>query len=70
MSDIKLLAKNISTAGQLAKVLSQLPPDTELYPFGSEMTSLVYKPSEEKAYIDEDFSYLSEEDTEALKDQM
>ncbi len=70
MSDIKLLAKNISTVGQLAKALSQLPPDTALYPFGSEMTSLIYKPGEEMAYIDDDFCYLSEEDAKALKDQM
>lgn len=36
MSDIQLLLKNINTTGQLAKALSQLPPETTIQPFGSE----------------------------------
>ena len=66
MNDIQLLVKNIKTTGQLAKALSQLPPDTELFPFGSESCLLIYKKSTETAYIDEDFSFLSDEDLEEL----
>ena len=69
MSDVKLLLKNISTTGQLAKALSQLPPDTVIYPFGSDSCRLIYKESEETAYLDEDFGFLSEEDYESLEDQ-
>lgn len=69
MSDIQVLLKNITTTGQLAKALSQLPPDTVINPFGAEGCKLIYKPSEERAYIDEDFSWLSDEDSEALKAQ-
>ena len=65
-NDAKLILKRISTVGQLAKALSQLPPDTEIAPFGSGDARLVYKESEGRAYIDEDFSFLSEEEMEAI----
>lgn len=68
MSDIQLLLKNINTTGQLAKALSQLPPETTIQPFGSEDCILIYRPSEECAYLDEDFSWLNDEDYEALSE--
>jgi hypothetical protein len=67
-NDAKLILKKITTTGQLAKALAQLPSDTQLSPFGSEVAKLVYKESESRAYIDEDFSFLSEEELEQLEE--
>lgn len=67
-NDAKLILKKITTTGQLAKALAQLPSDTQLSPFGSEIAKLVYKESESRAYIDEDFSFLSEEELEQLEE--
>lgn len=59
---MKLITKNISTVGQLAKALSQLPPDTTIQPFGSEDAALVYDKESEIAYIDEDFSWAEDDE--------
>lgn len=40
-NDAKLIVKKITTTGQLAKALAQLPSDTLLSPFGSEVAKLV-----------------------------
>lgn len=68
MGDVKakVLVKRISTVGQLVKALSQLPNDTLISPFGSETAKLVYKESENRVYIDEDFSDFDEDDLEAI----
>ena len=68
MNDAKVLVKRISTVGQLVKALSQLPVDTAISPFVSDNATLIYKKSEERAYIDEDFSFLSEEEVESIYD--
>lgn len=65
-SDIQIILKNIHTTGQLAKALSQLPPDTSIQPVGSDLTMLAYKPSEGRAYLEEDFSGLSEDDMDRI----
>jgi len=58
---MQVLLKNISTVGELAKALNRLPPETAISPFGSESCKLVYSPEEQRAYIDEDFSWSDEE---------
>ena len=68
MNDAKVLVKRISTVGQLVKALSQLPVDTTISPCGADNATLIYKKSEERAYIDEDFSFLSEEEVESIYD--
>ena len=64
--DAKVILKRISTTSQLAKALASLPNDTEVSPFGSDGAMLIYKESEGRAYIDEDFSFLSEEEMEKI----
>ena len=62
--DAKVILKRISNTSQLAKALASLPNDTEISPFGSDGAMLVYNESEGRAYIDEGFSFLSEEEME------
>lgn len=68
MGEIKVLAKNITSVGQLRRALDLIPSDTELYPFGSDKTKLIYKPDEEKAFLDETFTFLNEDELNQIDD--
>ena len=57
----RVILENIDYTGDLAKALSELPPDTPLNPFGSTDCKLVYDDKAKIAYIDEDFSFAEEE---------
>ena len=59
---MNIILKNINNVGELAEALSELPPETELYPFGSEDCKLVYDKENKIAYIDEDFGFLEEDE--------
>lgn len=59
---MKIILNEISNTGDLAKALSELPSDTVLYPFGSMMCKLVYDEESKQAYIDEDLSFMDDDD--------
>lgn len=61
---MKIVLKNISSVGQLAKALCKLPAEATLYPMGSCDCKLVYDDKNQIAYIDEDFSFLAEGELE------
>lgn len=58
---MKVILTEINNTGDLAKALSELPPDTKLSPFGSAMCKLLYDEEDGRAYIDEDFSFLDDD---------
>lgn len=59
---VKIIMNEINNTGDLAKALSELPSDTVLYPFGSMMCKLVYDEENKQAYIDEDLSFMDDDD--------
>lgn len=70
MSNITLAGKNFETVGQLTEALSKLNPDTPLNPFGSSSAVLFYSKTDDRAYLDEDYSWLNENDYEDLDSQI
>ena len=57
-----MLAENIDNVGQLIDALNQMPADTKISPFGSGQSKLVYIPNDNIAYLDEDLSFLEEDE--------
>lgn len=56
----KILLNEISTTGELMEALNKMPPDTQLYPFGSTGAKLIYDKKHGCAYIDEDISLIDD----------
>lgn len=56
--NLKLIAGEINTVGDIINALKLLPPDTKISPYGSANANIIYDEDKERAYIDEDFSWL------------
>lgn len=53
------------------EALSKLPPETPLNPFGSSNALLFYIKKDKRAYLDEDYSWIEDEDIyNELEDQI
>ena len=59
---MEVLVKNIETVEDLKKILDKVPPNTNLNPFGSATASAVYCKEEQTLYIDDDFSWIEDEE--------
>ncbi len=60
---MKLIAHSskIGTVGELAEALNKMPKDTEISPLGA-LAHLVYDENKGVAYLDEDFSWIEDDD--------
>ena len=70
MGNIKVLGYDFATVGDLMNALSNLDPDTPLYPFGTDRATLIYVNDEETAYLDDNFDWLSESEFDELWSQI
>lgn len=68
---VTLLGQNFETVGELMEALSKLPPETPLNPFGSSNALLFYIKKDKRAYLDEDYDWIEDEDIyNELEDQI
>lgn len=70
MSKVKLLGYGFSTVGELQKALSKLPANTPLDPFGSTESMLYYVSGDKRAYLDEAYDWLSDDEMDSLEEQL
>jgi hypothetical protein len=67
LEGIILLTDKVTTVGDLKEALKDIPDDAVMHPFGSMNCKVVYSKDNNTAYLDEDISFLDEDNFDDFK---